>query len=221
MRAWIATFGLIVVLFTSAATAAFDLATLLWIPDWEPRADAGETTAGILALAYFLVTSVAVAGYVFTVVTFLMWLHRASQNAGILYPLGVRTSPAMAVGCWFIPLVNLVRPYRVVRALHSAAFIDGPTPRKDWAARLPAIFPIWWGTWLVNNMLVNVATRQIFSDDPEKVQRALWIQSLAFPLELTAGICLIGIIWSVQERQVEVARLATESQRSSSFVPAG
>ena len=209
-----------VVLASAAAVAAFELVAVSWMPDWELRADDGEATAAIFGVAYFLVLVGAAVAYVFTVVTFLMWLHRASRNAWVLYPAGVRTSPAMAVGCWFIPFVHLVRPYRVVRALHSAAFNDGPPLRGDWAARVPGIFPIWWGTWIVNNVLNNFATRLSFSDDAEKLEMAAWIQACAFPLELIAGICLTAILWSIEARQAELTRPPARTAGHGPFMPA-
>lgn len=209
-RAWLATFGLSAVLFAAAVASAFDLATLLWVPDWLERASAGETTAEVFATAYFVIYVAAFVAFVFTVVTFLMWLHGVSRNAWSPYPEGVRSSPRMAVGAWFIPFVNLVRPYRVVRALHSAAFIDGPALRGDWVARAPSVFPIWWGTWLVYNGLTNVGARLGFSKDPEMVRFGLWLETLALPLQLASGFCLMAIIWSIQARQAELARLAQQ-----------
>ena len=49
------------------------------------------------------------------IVTFLVWLHRASRNLHLLSGRQMRFTPGWAVGWWFIPFANLVMPYKVVR----------------------------------------------------------------------------------------------------------
>ena len=56
--------------------------------------------------------------YLVCVVLFLMWKHRASKN---LAPLGVsnqRFSPRWAVAYYFIPILNLFRPYQAMEEIY-------------------------------------------------------------------------------------------------------
>ncbi|QYO65100.1 DUF4328 domain-containing protein [Leptolyngbya sp. 7M] len=46
-----------------------------------------------------------------TIVLFLVWLYRAHKNLFSLKPTHLDFSPGWAVGWWFIPFLNLVRPY--------------------------------------------------------------------------------------------------------------
>lgn len=72
-----------------------------------------------------------------TVVLFLLWLSKSvnvARQLGISPPLAFTASEA----CWgfFIPLINLVRPYQVIRDLHDRLAPDGvpepaPKPRTD------------------------------------------------------------------------------------------
>jgi hypothetical protein len=182
-------------------------------PFWVEQAAAGETSAIIFAAAFASIGFAGIAVHILAVVVFLVWLHRASRNAWALYPGSLKSTPRMAVVCWFIPFVNLVRPYRVVRSLYSAAATDGEALRGDWVRRTREIFPIWWGTWLVQNALSNMAARRSFSDDPQKLETAVWLEFAALPLDLVAAVCLTAIIWSIQARQEDFARRAEEAAR--------
>ncbi|MGI8812581.1 MAG: DUF4328 domain-containing protein [Pyrinomonadaceae bacterium] len=109
----------------------------------------------ILALARF-------PAYVATVVIFLIWLNRANKN---LSPLGARNvefSSGWAVGWWFIPFANLVKPFQVVREVwwdSAPDFDDEPTFLSASLKSAPTIMGAWWGFWIASNIFENVAAR--------------------------------------------------------------
>ena len=86
-------------------------------------------------------------------IAFLMWLHRVVSNNGALGALGLRFTPGWAVGWWFIPFANFVRPAQVVEeAWHAASTLPRSTPTPSpWLVRL------WWGAWILTNVIAGVA----------------------------------------------------------------
>jgi hypothetical protein len=48
---------------------------------------------------------------------FVIWVHRMQANTFALGVLGLRYTPAWAVGWYFVPIVNLWMPYRVMREI--------------------------------------------------------------------------------------------------------
>jgi len=81
-------------------------------------------------------------------ISFLVWLYRAQSN---LQAFGApsRWTPGWAVAWWFVPLINLVRPFQVLSDLQGASRplqTDG-TPSGAWLIRL------WWVCWLVTCLL--------------------------------------------------------------------
>jgi hypothetical protein len=83
-----------------------------------------------------------------TYILYLMWLHRVVRQIGI-WGSDVGATPAWAIGCWFVPFVNLIKPFRVVRSVVRE--LGG----KSLAASLH--LGVWWGAFLLSRMLDRLA----------------------------------------------------------------
>ena len=51
---------------------------------------------------------------IITGIIYLMWLHRAYQNLPALGVTKLDATPGWAVGYYFIPILNLFRPYQTM-----------------------------------------------------------------------------------------------------------
>jgi hypothetical protein len=94
------------------------------------------------------VTSIGVLVFIATVVVWCLWQHRAQRNVVELTAGGLGFTPGWAVGWWFIPLANLVKPFQAVRELWKASH-GGDTWRHT--STWPVI-GLWWAFWLVGNI---------------------------------------------------------------------
>ena len=110
--------------------------------------------------AYFLVTSPTdvaetvlglahLLAYVVSVVFWCMWVHRTYRNLPALGAARLRWTPGWAVGFWFIPVVNLFRPYQVMSETWRASDPPYGAP-TDWQAlSAPALLAWWWAMHLL------------------------------------------------------------------------
>ena len=55
--------------------------------------------------------------YIVAAAFFFLWLHRAFKNLVHLEVINTKFSPGWAIGCWFVPLANLVIPYQAMKEL--------------------------------------------------------------------------------------------------------
>ena len=55
-----------------------------------------------------------------TTVSFLAWIYRAHKNLKALGAMDLKYSPGWAIGGFFVPLLNMVRPYQVVTEIWKA-----------------------------------------------------------------------------------------------------
>lgn len=84
---------------------------------------------------------VAIVG---VIITFLMWINRASKNLSSLGIEKQRFSPGEAVGWWFCPIANLWQPFRVTVEIWRGSHPSQP--------RTSPFLWIWWITWLIANV---------------------------------------------------------------------
>lgn len=76
------------------------------------------------------------------------WLYRACANAQAS-GRRLKTSPAWAIGWWFVPVANLWKPYQALAEVWRASGVG-----ESWrSTRVPQLLLIWWGVFWVNRML--------------------------------------------------------------------
>src|SRR5229473_1576720 len=90
-------------------------------------------------------------------IAWLLWLHRTYGNLALVGSKRSRFTRAWAVGYWFIPLVNLVRAYQVMKDLWLRS--DSLNDRDAYdSLPAPAFFSGWWGTFLTWGVLEWMVT---------------------------------------------------------------
>src|SRR5256714_11400977 len=119
-----------------------------WRADAEKRADARSRAIGTPDL-------VALGCAAFR---WLTWRHRAYTNLVFVGSKRVRFSPTWAVGYWFIPFVNVVRAYQVMKDLWLRS--DSRNDRDGYDdLPAPVLLRGWWGVSLAWGVLEPVFTR--------------------------------------------------------------
>lgn len=131
------------------------------------------------------------AAFIGGAVTFLRWEHLAVRQLTALGLFSAAT-PGAAVGAWFIPFLNLVKPVQTLRSMFGAA---GGSADAD--ARLTP----WWAMWIVSNVLAQVETRMAMANgleaDPPPASYVVGIFS-----NLTgaiAAVLCIGVVRALQK----------------------
>lgn len=110
--------------------------------------------------------------YVGTVVAFLIWFHRVHKNLPDLGGRELKYTPGWAVGGFFVPFLNLVRPLQVMRevwlgsdpsGLERDIASGGPSIRNQLGT--PALIGWWWALFLISGFLGNIAMRMGFGQN--------------------------------------------------------
>jgi Domain of unknown function (DUF4328) len=158
--------------------------------------------------------------YFITTILFLMWIHRAYRN---LKALGARTtaySPGWAVGYFFVPFLNLVRPYEVVKEIWRDSNPDVGLPDDlvrqrglslgQYSSTSPLI-GLWWGFWLASKLITYITSRlSTDASKPDDILAATYVFILGEALNVVAAIALILVIKRIDGMQEEKhARLST------------
>lgn len=144
------------------------------------------------------------------VVLFCFWLHRAAGNLRALGARRLEFTPGWTVGWFFVPVANLVMPYRTVRELWLAS--RSPV---DWSARhvvLPVL--LWWLAYLLAGFLGQ--TRHFMLLDAHGVADVLaasHVEMTGMALFLVAMLAFVNMVGSIGTAQ------ATARERRTAFPP--
>ena len=151
---------------------------------------------------YLVMTSVWIWLLVFaaTGIVWCVWQYRAQRNAIELAGGGLKFTPGWAVGWWFIPFANLVKPFETVRELWKASHGVAWRSLNTWR-----VIGWWWALWLAGNALEwGIARSGTPTDISGFITRDLWgLASLGF--EVASAVLAIAIVRSIvglQERAV-------------------
>jgi hypothetical protein len=89
------------------------------------------------------------------IVVFCVWIYRANYNARQLGAADMKFTPGWAIGWYFIPIMNLWKPYQAMKEIWKAS--ANPAHWQD--EPRGSILPPWWTFFLISNFLGNASLR--------------------------------------------------------------
>ncbi len=117
--------------------------------------------------------------------SWLLWQYRAYSN---LHAVGLRRTeetPAWSLAYWFIPLANLVEPYRRIKELLLRSE-SGNLVERTRGAPAPALLRWWWASWLLSYLTSSAAlVASLIAETPEA--------STAMTAVLVVDACLTAV----------------------------
>ena len=175
----------------------------------EAEAETNDLRQGVIALLQF-VTLIA------TIVAFLRWFYRVHRNLPALGERNLLYTSKWAVWSFFVPFLNLVRPFQIMREVWhgsdpSALNQDGTVePRNTFET--PRLVGWWWGLFIVSNVFDNLAARMMFlgDDSLQHLQTAGAVMLISDILNIPAAILAIRLVVRLAHWQMERAELIRE-----------
>lgn len=141
--------GLLLQWLASSSTSVFG--ALMFMAD---EASAMQMTAALLTTFSALGL---MATYLFVLVSWFVWQHRAASNLVAMGRAGLQFTPGWHIGWWFVPFANLLMPYRTMKELVLGSDIEQDA---DWSvAPEPSYLRMMWGFYIAGAILSNAATR--------------------------------------------------------------
>jgi len=158
-------------------------------------------------------------------IAFLMWIHRAHRNLPALRAGPLRYSPRWAVGYFFIPILNLIRPYQVMREIwRESDPARLPAPGDDLEATKvssAAIVGWWWGTFLLM-LIARQAVRPFCGfDTPDALVASMWIGVAIAIIGIAAAVVAIVMVYRVDAHQSRRYAIISEQPDAAKTSPYG
>lgn len=113
-------------------------------------ANANDLREQIIAIVYLIAN-------IISIVAFIMWFRRAYYNLH----QKVRTlafTEGWAAGCWFVPFVNLYRPYQIMKEMYEETkqYLIGESVECELSTKF---LGVWWTMWIINGILGQIVFR--------------------------------------------------------------
>jgi hypothetical protein len=170
-----------------------------------PRLAAGVTllphAAAAIAARDRVIGVLKLVAFTGAAIAWLVWLHRTYGNLVLVGSKRARFTRGWAVAYWFIPLVNLVRSFQVMKDLWLRS--DSLNDRDAYdSLPAPAFLTGWWGmslTWAALGRLVRFMERD--ARTPLELINATDMGMLVNAIGLVAGVLAIKVVLEIDRRQ--------------------
>jgi hypothetical protein len=107
-------------------------------------------------------------------------------------------SPGWSVGSFFIPFLNMFRPFTGLRETWQAS--HAPTDAQD--VPVPAIMRLWWAGWLILGVFGQLSFRlSLRAETLEDLLEVAWLDIVATPFDFITGLALLWIVRHLTEAQ--------------------
>jgi hypothetical protein len=152
--------------------------------------------------------------YMVTGILFLMWIHRANLNIRGFGAIDLKYTPGWSVGYYFIPIMNLFKPYQAMREIWKAS--KNPANWKSESGS--GLLRLWWGLWLASCFLNHISFKASMRADSLKAHLTATYNSITceiidIPLTVVA-IVLIGKVYAMQKTFVGGEIILQNNQQS-------
>lgn len=150
---------------------------------------------------------------------FIAWLYRAYKNLGALGAEAMRHQPGWAIGGWFIPIVNLVLPKRIVDDLWRASDPEGPASRfSTWGPRrVPSLYNWWWLLWILSNFVWGFGFAMQNASRNVAISSAGWLRGNEVVIAANIGLIVAAalgirvILVTTRRQEARADRLMNDS----------
>lgn len=147
-----------------------------------------------------------------TALAFLFWFYRAYRNLIRTGIRDVRYGPGWAVGGWFIPFFNLVRPKQVANDIWKGSASAGTVGIARWREiALPASLNWWWGVWIFGWVMVGLGNSSVtrarvdlfvYTTDSLESQRiGMWFLEIGLVALIAAAVLALFLVRRISRMQ--------------------
>jgi hypothetical protein len=126
-------------------------------------------------------------------VLWLIWQHKVNADLWARGAEGLRFTPGWSVGWWFVPIANLLQPFRAVRELSRRVGRTGTPGSGEPPAVSDGVLSIWWASHLLH-WLLSVLAFVILFRDVSPIFRG-WSTEANAAIETVQGSDLRSMVW--------------------------
>lgn len=159
--------------------------------------EANDIRQGVVGIAYLIIL-------VISMILILRWIYRANYNARQLGASQMIFTPGWSIGWYFIPIVNLWKPYQAMKEIWKASANPQSWPSEP----VSSILPWWWFLWIASNILGNASLRLTMrAEELNDFFVMNIVNQLSEFINILLSIIMIFIIKRVYAMQISHAKM--------------
>jgi hypothetical protein len=138
-----------------------------------------------------------------TTIVFLMWVHRAYRNLPALGAKGLEHTPGWAVGWYFVPIANLVKPYQAMAETWRNSDPDAIGAPFTAISIAPVL--CWWLAFLARNFTAQIVVA-VYQVEPQRqtiqnlASATMW-EIVIRAVSIVAALLAILVIHTIDKNQ--------------------
>jgi hypothetical protein len=147
--------------------------------------DNREQAIGIIQIIVFVVSAI----------TFIQWFRRAYFNLHLRVNR-LSHSEGWAAGCWFVPIVNLFRPYQIMKELFHEThfFLKRNEAHTSEHLSMPSL-GLWWTFWIIDRFFGQFVFKYTMKAETiEELTTSTIAQLISNAIGIVLSIITINII---------------------------
>lgn len=158
-------------------------------------ATANDKRVSFLAIGYFTIL-------ICTIIFFILWFRRAYNNLHVTQKVNLTHSEGWATGAWFVPFLNLIRPYQIMEEIWSKT---QEATKNLLSNKRSTIVGWWWAIYLISNTANNIANR-LFNDDAsfDDLISGTYAQIISNLIEIPSIILTIIMVKKTAEMEAKL-----------------
>jgi len=152
-----------------------------------------------------------------SVVVFLIWLYRVFSNLPVIGARKLGFSPGWAVGWWFVPFLNIVQPYKIVKELYGESQLAAARADSSEKSELATEnVGLWWAAFLLSGFILRLSDNLAGPDgtDPSKYLPVTFLTG-----EILLGIAAVMVIVIIRDVNSWQQKAFTMMQPVHDFPP--
>ncbi|HLS30255.1 MAG TPA: DUF4328 domain-containing protein [Flavobacteriaceae bacterium] len=168
--------------------------------------DANDLRIRIIGIVYLIV-------YIISAITFIRWFRRAYYNLHLKLNY-LDHKEGWAAGSWFVPIINFYRPYQIMKEMYQETkellLKKGIAPH---GISSNGLVHGWWGLWVLNNVIAQVANRTAKSAETLEVLLATTIAHIVVSiLFIPLAIITVKVIKNYASAEPLLKELTEEEE---------
>lgn len=158
--------------------------------------NANDTRVQLIGILYLIV-------YIISGITFIMWFRRAYFNLHNRLD-ELEYSEGWAAGSWFVPIIGLFRPYKIMKEIYEENLTI--LYRKDIDTNISTQFlGWWWFLWIASSVLSQISLRlSLRADDLNKLETSTTVEIIGNIIAIPLAIIAIKVIKDASTLETEV-----------------